>query len=131
MSRTSPSTSLLDDARRAPVKVTGAQRLQLRAAAAALLALLLLAGVAGPGLAAESRASLSGVVNLNTASSEQLQMLPGVGEVRANAIIDARKKNGGFKSVDDLVEVKGVGPSLLEKLRPYVAVTGKTTIKAL
>ncbi len=51
--------------------------------------------------------------------------------MRASAIIDARKQSGGFKSVDDLMEVKGVGPTLLERLRPYGAVTGKTTIKAL
>ncbi|MBW2274409.1 MAG: helix-hairpin-helix domain-containing protein [Deltaproteobacteria bacterium] len=122
MSRILSSTSFRSGTRSTPVRVTGA--------VAAIVLLILLGAV--PGLhAAEDRSALSGIVNLNTASVEQLQLLPGVGEVRASAIIDARKQSGGFKSVDDLMEVKGVGPSLLERLRPYVAVTGKTTIKAL
>jgi competence ComEA-like helix-hairpin-helix protein len=98
--------------------------------ALALALFMLLSAVAGA-QAADERPALSGIVNLNTASIEQLQLLPGVGEVRASAIVDARKKGGGFKSVDDLMEVRGVGPTLLDQLRPFVAVTGKTTIKAL
>ncbi len=79
----------------------------------------------GTALAAESK--LSGVVNLNTATQEELQLLPGIGEARARAVIDARKQRGGFKSVDDLMQVKGIGAAGLERLRPHLAVEGKTT----
>jgi competence protein ComEA len=81
---------------------------------------------AAPALAAETPPP-SGVVNINTASVEELQLLPGVGEARARAIVDERKARGGFKSVDELLEVKGIGPSNLDKLRPHVVLSGKTT----
>jgi competence protein ComEA len=68
------------------------------------------------------------VVNLNTASLEELQYLPGVGETRARAILAARQARGGFKTVDELVEVKGIGPASLERLRPHVRVSGKTRV---
>lgn len=76
-------------------------------------------------------ARISGVVNLNTANVEQLQMLPGVGEKRAAAIVAIRKSKGGFKAVEELAEVKGVGVALIERLRPHIALTGKTTAKRL
>ena len=84
----------------------------------------LLLWLAQPAFAAEP---LSGVVNVNLASVEELTMLPGVGETRAKAIIALRENKGGFDSVDELVEVKGIGDSLLGKLRPYVSLKGKTT----
>ena len=88
------------------------------------LGVVLLLSLAQPGFAAEP---LSGVVNVNLASVEELTMLPGVGETRAKAIIALRKNKGGFASLDELVEVKGIGDSLLGKLRPYVSLKGKTT----
>ncbi len=90
-----------------------------------LLAVLALALAAAPAMAGE--ASLTGVVNVNTATVDQLVLLPGIGEARANALIQARKQQGGFKSVDELLEVKGIGEAGLAKLRPHVAVRGKTT----
>jgi competence protein ComEA len=90
----------------------------------ALFATLLLLIGAGSVLAA---GSLTGVVNVNTASAEELQLLPGVGEARARAIVDARRKRGGFRRVEELVEVKGIGDALLERLRPFLAVSGETT----
>ena len=77
-----------------------------------------------PGQAA---GTLSGVVNVNTASAAELQLLPGVGEARARAIVAERKSRGGFRRVDDLVEVKGIGDSLLERLRPFLTLSGQTT----
>jgi competence protein ComEA len=80
---------------------------------------------------ATSTASLSGVVNVNTATPDQLQLLPGVGEARAGAIVALRKQQGGFKNVEDLLAVKGIGESMLERMRPFVTVTGKTTARKL
>jgi competence protein ComEA len=62
------------------------------------------------------------LINLNTATVEQLDTLPGVGPVRAAAIVAWRKANGKFTSVDQLGEVDGIGPGRLEKLRPLVRV---------
>ena len=68
------------------------------------------------------------VVNINTATKEELTTLKGVGDKRAQEIIDYRKKNGNFKSVDELEKVPGVGPGLMKQIRPDVTVTGKTSI---
>lgn len=59
-------------------------------------------------------------VNLNTASVAELKTLPGVGAVRAQAIIAARKERGGFRSLDQLVMVKGFGRQSVERLRPFL-----------
>ncbi|MGE6650297.1 competence protein ComEA [Shewanella colwelliana] len=56
-------------------------------------------------------------VNINTASAEQLTQLKGVGESKAQAIIEYRKAHGGFKNLDELTQVKGIGPKLLEQNR--------------
>jgi competence protein ComEA len=95
-----------------------------RAAACALALALVLA--AAPALAGGA-SQLSGTVNVNTATAEQLQLLPGIGDARARAVIEARKRRGGFERVEDLLEVKGIGEASLEQLRPYVTVKGRTT----
>ena len=74
--------------------------------------------------------ALSGVVNVNTASAEELSLLPGVGPARAKKIVELRQQRGGFKRVEDLLEVKGIGDASLAKLRPYIALEGKTTLNA-
>lgn len=67
-------------------------------------------------------------VNLNTATQAELESLAGVGPVKAQAILDYRKKNGGFKSVDELEKVDGIGANTLENVRKNVTISGKTTV---
>ena len=67
-------------------------------------------------------ASSGGKIDLNTATSVQLQELPGVGEKTADAIVKYRKDNGSFNSVDELQNVKGIGEKKLEKIRSHVKV---------
>jgi competence protein ComEA len=62
------------------------------------------------------------VINLNTATVQQLDTLPGIGPVTAAAIVAWRDANGKFSSVDQLAEVDGIGPARLEKLRRLVRV---------
>ena len=97
---------------------------QVASAALALIALLATAGA--PVLAEE----ITGVVNVNTASAAELEMLPGIGASRAKAVIEAREAKGGFKSLDDLLAVKGIGEASLAKLRPHLTLEGKTTVKS-
>lgn len=62
------------------------------------------------------------LLNVNLASQEELERLPGIGPVKAKAIVDFREKNGPFKSVEDLVQIPGIGEKTLEKLLPYITV---------
>ena len=93
----------------------------------ALFVLFVGTALATPGFAAETGSGVQGVVNVNTASVEELQILPGVGERRAEQIVEMRKQRGGFKSVEELMDVKGIGESVLERLRDHVTLSGKTT----
>jgi competence protein ComEA len=68
----------------------------------------------------ESRSAPGGVVDLNTATVEELDTLPGIGPVTAAAIIAWRDANGRFTSVDQLGDVDGIGPARLDKLRDLV-----------
>lgn len=63
-------------------------------------------------------------VNINTATQEQLEVLNGIGSSKAQAIIEYRKKNGNFKTVDDLNNVPGFGDKTLAKLKPEITVSG-------
>ncbi|UNK20016.1 helix-hairpin-helix domain-containing protein [Paenibacillus sp. N3/727] len=65
-------------------------------------------------------AETSGKININTADAAALIDLPGIGEKKAQAIIDYRIKHGPFRTAVDLLEVKGIGPKMLEKMKPYV-----------
>ncbi|MDH3725762.1 MAG: helix-hairpin-helix domain-containing protein [Thermoleophilia bacterium] len=74
-------------------------------------------------------ADFSGVVNVNTATVEELEQLPGIGASRARALVEARERRGGFGSVDELVEVKGIGEASLDRLRPHLTTEGPTTAR--
>ncbi len=74
--------------------------------------------VASPGGTSPS----SGKININSADQKTLEQLPGVGEVRAKAIIDYRQKNGPFKSTEDLKKITGIGDKTFEQMREQVTV---------
>lgn len=61
-------------------------------------------------------------INLNTATATELEVLPGIGPALAARIVEYRTTSGPFRSVDELDEVKGIGPRILERLRPLIAV---------
>ena len=80
------------------------------------------AGGGGPGAAAGPGGAAVGPVDLNRADEAALQSLPGVGPATSSAILEWREQNGAFRSVDDLLEVSGIGEKTVEKLRPLVTV---------
>jgi competence ComEA-like helix-hairpin-helix protein len=71
---------------------------------------------------------LTGRLNLNTASEEQLQLLPGVGPAKAERIVQFRSKHGQFKRVADLRKVKGFGYKSLKKLEPFLDIKGDNSL---
>ena len=76
--------------------------------------------VSGRGTSTENSASRMGLVNLNTASSDLLETLPGIGPVRAQAIVDDREQNGLFQSVEEVTRVPGIGSAIYNSIRPLV-----------
>jgi competence protein ComEA len=62
------------------------------------------------------------VININSASAEELQAIPRVGPALAQRIIDYRNQNGGFKSVEELTRVKGIGKATFNRIRAYVSI---------
>jgi len=65
-------------------------------------------------------------VNINSATKEELDVLPGIGPVKAQAIVDYRKAHGPFKSVEDLKKVNGIGDATFDKIKGDLSVTGST-----
>lgn len=95
---------------------------QTRTARLVSLATLLLLSIAAVGFAA------AGVVNVNTASAEQLALLPRVGPAVATRIVEFRTANGPFKQTEELMLVQGIGERTFELIRPYIALDGETTL---
>ncbi|HSD38349.1 MAG TPA: helix-hairpin-helix domain-containing protein [Rhodocyclaceae bacterium] len=69
-------------------------------------------------------------ININTATEAELDSLPGVGPTKAKAIVDYRKANGNFKSIEDIKNVKGIGDKTFDDLKSQIAVSGATTVPA-
>jgi comEA protein len=77
---------------------------------------------ARPARAAKVRATPAAPVNLNSATAAQLQTLPGVGASAAQRVLEYRQKNGPFKKIEELMNVKGIGEKSFLKLKPLVTV---------
>jgi comEA protein len=67
-------------------------------------------------------------ININTANSEELQQVPGIGPATAEKILQMRKSYGAFKSVDDLLSIRGIGKKRLEKMRKYLVVSKSAAV---
>jgi competence protein ComEA len=80
--------------------------------------------------AAKTAAADTAIVNLNSATVQQLDGLPGIGAKMAARIIDYRQKNGGFKKVEDLMNVQGIGEKNFLKLKPLITITPPKADKA-
>ena len=79
-------------------------------------------------LAAQAQTQSKEVVNINTASAEELAQLPRVGPALSQRILAFRKENGNFKKTEDLILVKGIGEKTFKNLEPFITVEGKTTL---
>ena len=75
-----------------------------------------------------AKKSVTGKLNLNTATEEQLMLLPTVGPSKAERIVTWRKKNGGFKRTADIRRVKGFGYKTFKRLEPFLDIKGDTTL---
>ena len=85
-----------------------------------------LALVVSTGLAtAAGKPAPTGKVNINTATAQQLTVLPGVGEKLAARIVEYRQKAGGFKNVQELMNVRGIGEKNLAKIQGYLTTSGE------
>jgi len=91
-----------------------------------VLALGLLAGSA----VAAGKPAPTGKVNINNASVEQLSTLPGVGAKLAARIVEYRQKSGGFKSPQELMNVRGIGEKNFAKLQPFLSTSGEAAAPA-
>ena len=70
----------------------------------------------------KSSAKVVSKININKVSLSEIQKIPGIGPVLAARLIDHRNINGSFKSIDELLDVKGIGPKKLEKIRAWIKI---------
>lgn len=116
------------------MRLTGAERRTLAAVAAAAMAMLLcFAGRSAEMTALDRlpydppavvRTQREGLVNVNTAGKDELMSLPGIGQVRAQAILDDRTANGPYRYPEDLLRVKGIGQGILAGILDQITTGG-------
>ena len=100
-----------------------------------MIAVLLVFGLAGMAVAQEGggaakASTMQTPVNLNTATIAQLEELPGVGPATAQRILEYRQQNGGFKKIEELMNVRGIGEASFLKLKALITVTPARTERA-
>ena len=83
------------------------------------------AGAQTASLASAKSAPAIGIVNINTASAGDLEALPGIGAKTAARIVEYRQKNGPFKKVEELMNVRGVGEKNFLKLKPQISIAAR------
>jgi competence protein ComEA len=78
-----------------------------------------------------ARPAITGKLNINTATAEQIALLPGIGEAKAKAILDYKTTNGNFKKIDDLQNIKGIKEKKVAQIKDYIIFEGETTLKEI
>ncbi len=125
---TLPADSRVDDAVRAAGATADADLSQLNLAQKLADGQKITVPVAGATPADGSSAATTadsdngGLININTATQEELETLPSIGEVRAQAIIAYREEHGGFRTTDELMEVSGIGEKIFADIAPHITV---------
>ncbi len=125
---TLPADSRVDDAVRAAGATADADLSQLNLAQKLADGQKITVPVAGATPADGSSAATTadsdngGLININTATQEELESLPSIGEVRAQAIITYREEHGGFRTIDELKEVSGIGDKIFADISPHITV---------
>lgn len=125
---TLPADSRVDDAVRAAGATADADLSQLNLAQKLADGQKITVPVAGATPADGSSAATTadsdngGLININTATQEELESLPSIGEVRAQAIIIYREEHGGFRTIDELKEVSGIGDKIFADISPHITV---------
>lgn len=125
---TLPADSRVDDAVRAAGATADADLSQLNLAQKLADGQKITVPVAGATPADGSSAATTadsdngGLININTATQEELESLPSIGEVRAQAIITYREEHGGFRTTDELMEVSGIGEKIFADIAPHITV---------
>ena len=69
-----------------------------------------------------SKESNDGKIDINTATEQQLMLLPGIGETTAKRIIEYRTEHNGFSTIEDIMHVSGIGEKKFEQMKPYIKV---------
>lgn len=116
-----PASPPVADAPGSPNRLPRSAQIALAGCVLLLLGLLLYRGY-GSGLGTRPTETVSVRFDLNRADRSDLEQIPGVGPKLAQAIVDHRHEKGQFKSLDQLRDVKGVGPATFDKVRPYLRV---------